>query len=78
MRRALLAALIVIASPSAESEPTSAHPQIIPAPNDAVMMPGQRAKEAYEAYRFAAGHRNGDGRDVATVKARCGSASNGD
>jgi hypothetical protein len=78
MFRAFLAALIVIASTSAKSEPTSTYPQIIPVPDDAVMMPDQRAKQAYEAWRFAAAHRDGEGRDVATVKARCGSASNRD
>jgi hypothetical protein len=75
MLRAVLAALIVIASPSAESESTSTHPQIIPAPNDALMTPDQRAIQAYEAYRFAAAHRGNQESNVATVTARCRSKS---
>jgi hypothetical protein len=71
MLRAVLAALIVVASTAAQSESTSSYPQIIPAPNDAAMTPDQRALQAYEAYRFAAANRNTHEPDAATVKERC-------
>jgi len=70
MRRAVLAALIVIAG-TAAAESTSNYPQIIPAPNDAAMTPDQRALEAYQAYRFAAANRNTREPGAATVKEHC-------
>ena len=83
MCRTLVAALLMTSTLARAAAPEPAYPQIIPAPHGAVILPTERAKQAYDEYRYAAarrvddmlyisgvivGRREGEGNDLAAFK----------